>query len=64
MSKVMSVPVIDLNLVDTCSAGYVHVVDPVALKTKVLASKMHKQLGLATWNVSDFCVVSARLLTC
>ena len=29
-----------------------HVVDSVALKTKVLASKMCKQLRLATWNVS------------
>ena len=45
---------------------YVHVVDSVALKTKVLASKMRQRLRLATWNVS-VCVVSAsrkRLLTC
>ena len=29
--------------------------DSVALKTKVLASKMCKQLRLATWNVSGLC---------
>ena len=34
---------------------YVHVVDSVALKSKVLASKMRKQLRLATWNVSGLC---------
>ena len=33
----------------------VHIVDSVALKTKVLASKMCKQLRLATWNVSGLC---------
>ena len=27
----------------------------VALKTKVLASKMHKELRLAMWNVSGLC---------
>ena len=70
----MSVPVHCVNrveslAVDTCSDDSVedvHVVDSAALKTKVLASKMRKQLRLATWNVSG-CVVSAsrkRLLTC
>ena len=29
--------------------------DSVALKTKVLASKIRKQLRLATWNVSGLC---------
>ena len=29
--------------------------DSVAFKTKVLASKMRKQLWLATWNVSGLC---------
>ena len=32
-----------------------HIVDLVALKTKVLVSKMYKQLRLATWNVSGLC---------
>ena len=44
--------------VDTCSDDNVEdvpVVDSVALKTKVLASKMCKQLRLATWNISGLC---------
>ena len=42
--------------VDTCSddnVDDVHIVDSVALKTKVLASR--KQLRLATWTVSGLC---------
>ena len=62
-SRVMSVPVHCVNrfeslTVDTCSDDNVEdvpVVDSVVLKTKVLASKMHKQLRLATWNVSGLC---------
>ena len=62
-SRVMSVPVHCVNrieslAVDTCSDDNVEdvpVVDSVALKTKVLASKMRKQLRLATWNVSGLC---------
>ena len=53
----MYIVLIDLNL-DTCSDDNVedvHVVDSVALKTKVLASNMRKQLRLATWNVSGLC---------
>ena len=41
--------------VDTCSDDNVedvYFLDSVALKTKLLASKMRKQLRLATWNVS------------
>ena len=73
----MSVPVHCVNrfetlAVDTCSDDNVedvHVVDSVALKTKVLASKMRKQLRLATWNISGLCSESkqkeiADLLTC
>ena len=43
-----------MTAVDTCSGDNVedvHIVDSVTLKTKVLASKMRKQLRLATWNV-------------
>ena len=55
----MSVPVHCVNrfeslAVDTCSDDNVEdvpIVDSVALKIKVLASKMRKQLRLATWNV-------------
>ena len=62
-SRVISVPVHCVNrfeslAVDTCSDDNVedvHIVDSVALKTKVLASKMRKQLRLATWNVSGLC---------
>ena len=62
-SRVMSVPVHCVNrfesvAVDTCSDDNVEdvpVVDSVALKTKVLASKMCKELRLATWNVSGLC---------
>ena len=57
-SKVMSVLVLTALGVDTCSDDNVedvYVVDSVALKTKVLASKMRKQLRLATWNVSGLC---------
>ena len=62
-SRVMSVPVHCVNrfeclAIDTCSDDDVEdvpVVDSVALKTKVLASKMRKQLRLATWNVSCLC---------
>ena len=62
-SRVMSVPVHCINrfeslAVDTCSDDNVEdvpIVDSVALKTKVLASKMRKQLRLATWNVSGLC---------
>ena len=59
-SRVMSVPVHCVNslAIDTCSDDNVEdvpVVDSVALKTKVLASKMRKQLRLATWNVSGLC---------
>ena len=62
-SRVMSVPVHCVNrfeslAVDTCSDDNledVPVVDSVALKTKMLASKMRKQLRLATWNVSGLC---------
>ena len=62
-SRVMSVPVHCVNrfeslAVDTCSDDNVedvHIVDSVALKTKVPASKMCKQLKLATWNVSGSC---------
>ena len=44
----------------------VHIVDSVALNTNVLASKMRKQLRLATWNVSDLCSErkQKRLLSC
>ena len=73
-SRVMSVPVnrFESLAVDTCSDDSVedvHVVDSVALKTKVLASKMRKQLRLATWNVSGLCSerkqkVIAYLLAC
>ena len=54
----MSVPVHCVNrfdAIDTCSDDDVEdvpVVASVALKTKVLASKMRKQLRLATWNTS------------
>ena len=59
----MSVPVHCVNrfeslAVDTCSDDNVEdvpVVDSVALKTKVLASKMRKQLRLTTSNVSGLC---------
>ena len=59
----MSVPVHCVNrfeslAVDTCSDDNVedaHIADTVALKTKVIASKMRKQLRLATWNVSGLC---------
>ena len=44
--------------IDTCSDD-----DSVALKTKVLVSKMHKQLRLATWNFL-VCASRKRLLTC
>ena len=59
-SRVMSVPVhcVGSLAVDTCSDDSVedaHVVGSVALKTKVLVSKMRKQLRLATWNVSGLC---------
>ena len=62
-SRVISVPVHCVNrfeslAVHTCSDDIVedvHVVDSVALKSKVLASKMRKQLRLATWNVSGLC---------
>ena len=57
-SRAMSVPVHCVNrfeslAVDTCSDDNVEdvpVVDSVALKTKVLASKMRTQLRLAMWN--------------
>ena len=62
-SRIMSVPVHCVNrfeslAVDTCSDDNVevaHIADSVALKTKVIASKMQKQLRLATWNVSGLC---------
>ena len=62
-SRVIPVPVHCVKrfgslAVDTCSDDNVedvHVVESVALKTKVLASKMRKQLRLATWNVSGLC---------
>ena len=59
-SIVMSVPVhcVKSLAVDTCSDDNVedvHVLDSVALKTKVLAAKMREQLSLATWNVSGLC---------
>ena len=58
--RVMSVPVHCVNrfeslAIDTCSDDNVEDVDSVALKTKVLASKMREQLRLATWNVSGLC---------
>ena len=63
MSRVMSVPVHCVNrfeslAIDTCSDDDVEdvpVVDSVAFKTKVLASKIRKHLRLATWNVSGLC---------
>ena len=63
-SRAMSVSVHCVNrfetlAVDTCSDDNVkdvHIVDSVAVKTKVLASKMRKQLRLATWNVSGLCI--------
>ena len=59
-SRVISVPVhrFESLAIDTCSNDNVedvHIVDSVALKTKVLASKMHKQLRLGMWNVSGLC---------
>ena len=62
-SRVMSVTVHCVNrfeslAVDTGGDDNVEdvpVVDSVPLKTKVLASKMCKQLRLATWNVSGLC---------
>ena len=59
-SRVMFVPVhcVKSLALDTCSDDSVedvHVVDSVALKTKVLASKMRKQLRLTAWNVSGLC---------
>ena len=63
-SRIMSVPVHCVNrfeslAVDTCSDNNVEDAHIVDLKSKVLASKMRKQLRLATWNVSG-CIVSAR----
>ena len=69
----MSVPVHCVNrfeslAVETCSDDNVEdvpVVDSVALKTIVLASKMRKQwLATCTWNVSGLCSDRKRLLTC